>query len=204
VILGERERELLLRHAVIRRYPRGRLLFRRGDDGHSLFLVIDGEVEIFLGEDQERTLIARMHAGEVFGELSLMGDCRRTASAITVAKSSLAIVTRSEFQSRLAESGELRAAVLQHLVRLADALTVRVSTVQMGAYGRLRSCLCALAGSTDKGCAIPGIWTQQSLAEWTGCTRETVAKIMGQLRRGGWVRYNRGRIVIVRCLPTTF
>jgi CRP-like cAMP-binding protein len=204
MILGERERQLLLRQATVRRYPRGRVLFQHGDDAHSLFFVIDGEVEIFLGEPHERTLIFCVHAGQVFGELSLLKGCRRTVSAITVAKSSLAIITREEFQHCLVESAELRAAVLQHLVSLVDELTVRVSTLQLSAYGRLRSCLSTLAGSTEEAHVLPGTWTQQRLAEWAGCTRETVAKIMGQLRRGGWVRYNRGRIVIVRDLPTTF
>jgi CRP/FNR family transcriptional regulator, cyclic AMP receptor protein len=204
MILNQSERQLLLQHAAIRRYPKRRLLFQRGDEGDNLFLVIDGEVEIFLGAGHDRTLISRMHAGEMFGELSLVGDCRRTASAMTVAKSSLAMIPRAEFHSCLAENAVLQAAIFDHLVSLVDGLTMRVSTAQLGAYGRVRACLCTLAGSTEAGQALPGIWRQQSLAEWAGCTRETVAKIMGQLQRGGWVRYDRGRIVILRCLPTTF
>jgi serine phosphatase RsbU (regulator of sigma subunit) len=53
-------------------FPAGTLLFREGDPGDRLYVILDGEVEIVkaLGTPDECTLALR-HAGEFFGEVSL-------------------------------------------------------------------------------------------------------------------------------------
>jgi len=203
MMLEESERALLLERAVLRRYLRGRTLFEQGEEGHTLFLVVEGEVEIFVGEGPGRTLINRELAGDVFGELSLLADRPRTASARTVSDSLLGVVSRVTFRECHASNPALQDAMRRNLIRMVDQATMRLSTVHLSAYGRLRACLCSHVAADGVG-ALPGIWTQQSLAEWTGCTRETVAKIIGELRHGGWIRNDRGRVTILRPLPPSF
>jgi CRP/FNR family transcriptional regulator, cyclic AMP receptor protein len=198
--LRQAEWEVLLRHATMRKYPRGQLLFERNDEGHCAFLVAEGEVEIFLGDGAERTLIGRKHAGDLFGELSVLLDRPRMASACTVSDTVMATIPRAAFRACHAESAALQEAIHRHLASLLDEATLRLSTMHYGAYGRLRVCLCTLGESGQ----LPGVWTQQRLAEWAGCTRETVGKIFGELRRGGWIRCERGRIAILKPLPPYF
>jgi len=201
MVLDEIERVLLLEHGELRRYRRDSLLFERGAEGHALFLIVEGEVEIFVGDGAGRTLIGRKRAGEVFGELALLADRPRTASARTTSNSLLAVVSRASFLACHAANPPLQDAIRRHLVATVEQTTLRLATVHLSAYGRLRTCLYDHAEVDG---TLPGVWTQQSLAAWSGCTRETVAKILGDLRRGGWIRNDRGRIAILRQLPLSF
>jgi CRP-like cAMP-binding protein len=194
----------LLETSRVRRYARNQLLFERGEDGDDLFIVLDGEVEIFVDDHNSRTLVARKGPGSVFGELAPLNGGRRIASAVTLEDSRLAVVHRQTFIRCLDSSAELRRALQCHLISLVTELTARISTMNLEAYGRLRYCLYSLARERDGVLEVPGRWTQRHLAEQTGCTRETIAKITSRLKNGGWVSFERRRIVIHRELPEEF
>ena len=67
-----------------RRFDAEQYVCRQGDSGDSLYLVIDGLVEIWLEQDGERELIARLRAGDAVGEMSLLTGEPRAASVVAV------------------------------------------------------------------------------------------------------------------------
>ena len=64
-MLSEGDRDFLLEHAVVRSYRRGHLLFGQGDDATCLFVVLAGEVEVFVEHCQGRTVLTRKEIGEL-------------------------------------------------------------------------------------------------------------------------------------------
>ncbi len=64
-----------------RRYASGELLFREGDRGDELFIVLRGEVEIFSGPTGSTKQLAMIPAGQILGEMSHFDDHPRSASA---------------------------------------------------------------------------------------------------------------------------
>jgi CRP/FNR family transcriptional regulator, cyclic AMP receptor protein len=204
MMLSEGDRNFLLEHAVVRRYPRGHLLFDQGDDATCLFVVLEGEVEIFVENCQGRTVIARREIGELFGELELLGGQDRTASAVTVRDSLLGVIRKCAFEQCISARPELLAAILRQLAVAIGEMTMRLSTLSLDAYGRLRFCLSRLVRSSDGFGVVEGSWTQQQLAELAGCRRETVARILSELKRGHWIRSDKQRIMILRPLPENF
>ena len=63
--------------------PAGKILFNYGDPGDSLYIVREGQVEIFFKNDTgQRIVLERSGAGDFFGELSLIDAGPRTASAL--------------------------------------------------------------------------------------------------------------------------
>ncbi len=194
----------LLPYASERRFGRTQVLFECGDDGDSMFLVLKGQVEIFVDYRKRRTLISRKWPGDVFGELALLGDGKRTASAVARVDSCLGVVQRSDFDRCLEENPRLRQMLVRDQVDLIGQLTMRVSTTQLGAYSRLRFSLLEMARPGSEGLEIPGRLTQRDLAAHAGCTRETAAKIVATLKRGGWLRFERDRVVILKPLPEKF
>jgi CRP/FNR family cyclic AMP-dependent transcriptional regulator len=202
--LSEANRQSLLQHASVRRYRRGYPLFEQGDEATCLFLVLAGEVEIFVENCHGRTVIARKETGELFGELELLGRQHRTASAVTVQDTLLGVITKRAFEQCIGTRPELLTAILSHLALAIGEMTLRLSTLPLNAYGRLRFCLSRLAHETEGYTVVEGSWTQQQLAELTGCRRETVAKILSELKRGQWIRSDKRRITILRPLPEDF
>jgi CRP-like cAMP-binding protein len=204
MMLSEGDRNFLLEHAAVRRYRRGHLLFNQGDDATCLFVVLAGEVEIFVENCQGRTVITRKEMGELFGELELLSGQDRTASACTIRDSLLGVIRKCAFEECTSARPELLAAILRHLTVAIGEMTLRLSTLSLDAYGRLRFCLSRLARETDGVAMVEGFWTQQQLAELAGCRRETVAKILSELKRGQWIRSEKQRITILRPLPEDF
>ena len=194
----------LLPHAGQRYVRRSQMLFERGDDGRDVFLVVDGQVEIFVDHWKRRTLISRKRPGQVFGELALLGGCTRTASAIAVEDSRLGVVPYSEFNRCLEQNPDLRQDLLRDQIDLIGQLTMRVSTASLDAYSRLRFSLLDMASPGKDGMVVPNRLTQRDLAAHAGCTRETAAKIMVALKRGGWLRFEPDRVTILKPLPERF
>ena len=205
MVLADGDRNFLLEHATVRRYRRGHHLFHQGDEATCLFIVLEGEVEVFIDDGQAaRTIIDRRESGALFGELELFGGQDRIASAVTLSDATLGVIRKCVFQQCLEARPALFAALLHHLCVEFGEMMTRLSTLPLDAYGRLRSCLNSLARETNGCLVVQGLWTQQQLAELTGCRRETVGSILCELKRGGWIQCDRRRITILRELPEDF
>src|ERR1700681_2061442 len=70
--------------------PAGKILFRQGDPGDSIYLLLSGQMLIKLGapSQDERTL-ATLGPGAILGEMGPLVHAPRTATAITSAESRL-------------------------------------------------------------------------------------------------------------------
>ena len=68
-------------------------LVGEGATGYSFFVICDGEVAVSVQGDE----IARLGAGEFFGELALLGTGRRTATVATTKPSRMLVLFGSEF-----------------------------------------------------------------------------------------------------------
>jgi CRP-like cAMP-binding protein len=77
----------------------GTVIIREGDAGQGLFVIMFGEVEI-LHKDasgREKT-VAKLGAGEVFGEMSLLGDRPTTATVRTLSRTTIMFLGRDYFR----------------------------------------------------------------------------------------------------------
>lgn len=62
-------------------YQPGDVIFRQGDDGSSLFIIEEGDVEIAFGDDLGNVILDSLCHGQYFGELSLFDGAPRSATA---------------------------------------------------------------------------------------------------------------------------
>jgi len=66
-------------------YEAGTRIFEKGDSATCLYLILTGRVEIFSmnlsGDDRMYKTLAELKSGEIFGEMSLISQRTRTASA---------------------------------------------------------------------------------------------------------------------------
>lgn len=85
--------ERLARDADMVRVEQGARIVTEGDHGDHYYLVVDGEVEITIGGRHVRLL----GPGRSFGEIALLHDVPRTASATAVTDVELLTVRRDEF-----------------------------------------------------------------------------------------------------------
>jgi ABC-type lipoprotein export system ATPase subunit len=94
-------------------------ILQKGDPADRFYIITRGEVEVFLEHPGGAQIIVdRLERGQYFGEIGLIGDGHRTASARAAATTAVEVVTldRESFLSVLAES-EAAKADLDSLVR---------------------------------------------------------------------------------------
>src|SRR6516162_9766567 len=71
----------------------GGTIFREGDDAHELFVIKSGDVRIQLGN----RALTELHANDIFGEMALIDDEPRSATAVAITDVELVPVTEKQF-----------------------------------------------------------------------------------------------------------
>ena len=103
----------------------GQVLFSEGEPGESLFIVLEGQLEVLLalGTSDERQL-AVFGPGEFVGEMSLLIPGRaRTASVRAVKAARVWMMTRIDFDGLLTRQPKLAYMIVQTLTKRLDATT---------------------------------------------------------------------------------
>ena len=119
--LGPAEREALASRLGEQALPAGQAVFARGEAGDLLYLVVEGEVEIFLPAEPgaPRVPLRRLGPGGHFGELALLDGAARTASAVAVGPVRLLTLSREAFlEAVLSAPGAARVVVKELSARL--------------------------------------------------------------------------------------
>jgi CRP/FNR family transcriptional regulator, cyclic AMP receptor protein len=95
----------------------GRVLLKEGDPGREFFVIIDGQIEI----TKEGRHLRTMGAGEFLGDIALVVERPRTATATAVTDSRLLVVGHREFHSLMDQFPSIRVSVLESIaLRLRD------------------------------------------------------------------------------------
>jgi len=82
---SEGAKMLLAREGLVRDFEPGTWIVREGDKGHSLFIIVEGEVEVVKNADTPHaTTLATLRAGTFFGEMCVVDPVPRAASVLTL------------------------------------------------------------------------------------------------------------------------
>jgi serine/threonine protein kinase len=99
---------------IERWFPKGSALMKQGEAGDCLVVVQEGEVEVSVQVGEERHVLKRAGAGEVFGEMALLTQEPRTATVAAVTAVRALVLPVADFH-RLARNEPSLAAVLSRL-----------------------------------------------------------------------------------------
>lgn len=98
-------------------HDRGFVLFRQGDPGESLFVVLSGQVALEREYDGRRQILALCGPGDWFGELGVLAKATRTADATLVVPTRLLRVDAAGWEALSVRAPRLFAHVCERLVR---------------------------------------------------------------------------------------
>jgi CRP/FNR family transcriptional regulator, cyclic AMP receptor protein len=98
--------------------PHSGTLFKEGQPGDSMFLILDGQMRVYTKTRKGEILFLRMlDAGDAFGEVALLNQAPRSASVEAVRETVLVKLTSGSLQNLLSEQPALAAQFLYHLAR---------------------------------------------------------------------------------------
>ena len=168
-------------------------LFRKGDEGTALYIIMKGRIKIVLpSKVGEEVILTIFSEGDFLGEMSLLDEKPRSADAVAMEESEVYVLNRTDFLSFLQKNGDAIKCVLSCLserLRKTDDLLEDASFLTVSA--RVAKKLIELGrefGVKDKDVVRIGLrLTQQDMADLVGTTRESINKELRILRERGLV-----------------
>jgi CRP-like cAMP-binding protein len=182
---------------------RGSTLFKEGDAGDRLFVVVEGKLKLGTSSvDGRENLLSILGPGEMFGELSLFDPGPRTATASAVTDSRLLSLANDQVIGWVTEYPQVSIQMLgrlaQRLRRTNEGLS---DLVFSDVPGRVAKALIDLGSrfgvEKDDGLHVNHDLTQEELAQLVGASRETVNKALADFAGRGWVRLEPRAVVVL-------
>ena len=177
---------------------RGDVLFSEGDTPESMYIVLSGRIAIAIGNqpiDGRESVLALMERGDLFGELALLDNGKRSAMARAIEPSSLLQIPYSIVRQQLQLNPTMLWGVTKLLaMRLRIMDEVLSDSVFLDVTGRTAKRLLELSGGKDE-FVLP--ITQEELAGMVGASRERVNKAIASFIRLGWLEQHDRRYRIL-------
>ena len=181
-------------------FKRGDTIFRKDDAGQHFYLVLEGAVKIALpGEFGQEALVALLRGGEFFGELALFDHSPRSATATALDETRCALLAGDDFLSFVEAHPAATKVVFEALAKTVRRLSDRVEDlVFLDVPSRVAKYLLDLAqvnGASGSG-ELELTLTQDELAAFTGASRVSVNRVLGDLERRELITIRRRKIAI--------
>ena len=206
-LLQASDLEPLRARTVSRRYQAGQVVFDAGDESDAVYVVVAGRIRIVRhSEDGDEVMLAFVERGDIIGEMGVLDDGVRSASAIAHVESELQEISRAVFFDFLEKTPALTLKLLRLLCRRQRRTIDQVGAIAfLGLEARLARLLVALADTYGvkraNGVLIDLKIGQRDLGAFIATTRESVGKQLNLWREEGLVEKESGRLLI-RALDT--
>jgi CRP-like cAMP-binding protein len=192
--------------AVPREFDPGEVVFREGDASDTCYVVRDGRARALRTHTDGRTLtLATFGPGDIFGELALFEDERRSATVEAIERTSAVAVLGPDMRRLMSEHAEISSRLVIALGRRLRETNERLSrqsfqTVQSRVAVVLSQLVEQQAADHEVDGAAGGdvlvTATQADLAQLAGSSRESASRFLAVLERAGVISQGRGRLVV--------
>jgi CRP-like cAMP-binding protein len=174
---------------------KGETLFRRGDPGTGLLIVVKGRIRIAVPSSEGRDgVLNLMRAGEVVGEIALLDGHPRTADAVADTDGEVMLLERRDLLPLLAENGALALALMEVLCERLRQTSAQVEALMFQEMGpRIARALLQL--SQVQRLASVAV-TQKQLGEMAGTSRESANRTLKAWEAKGLVSLVPGRVTL--------
>ena len=188
--------------AVPRRFAPNQVIFREGDESDTCYIVAEGHARALREHSDGRTIaLARFGPGDIFGELAMFDDERRSATVEAMDELHAFAVMSADMRRLMREHPDIAVKLVTSLGRRLRAANERLArqsfqTVQ----SRVASVLSGLVeqaraeGATERDVLVTA--TQAELAQLAGSSRESASRFLAVLERAGIVSQGRGRLTV--------
>lgn len=185
-----------------RRFRAGEEIIDRQSDSRDVFFVAAGKVRVVMYSISGREItLDDIGPGGHFGELAALDGAPRSASVMAVEDSVLGCLGDETFRKVATETPALALSVMRRLaavVRTSSGRILDLST--LGANNRVHAEILRLARAAANGegkASISPIPVHSDLASRVSTTRETVARVMGDLSRQGILKREKNALLVL-------
>lgn len=104
-------------------FPANHTIFRQGEEGRSLYIIVSGRVRVHIGDKQ----LAEVDQGKYFGEMAVFDTQPRSASVTTIERCEFLELTQEQLYDAIEETPEIAVNIIRELSRLIRHLNDNVN-----------------------------------------------------------------------------
>ena len=169
-----------------RLFPTGTVLFREGEEGNDMYIIQSGKVQISRHTGGKEVVLATLPAGEFFGEMSIINNRARSATATVIEEAVLLVIGAKTFEAMICGSAEI---AIRMIKKLADRLEQSNRQLEILLYREPNHRVVHFLRGEAQSCGIPDTAgtaipiTESELAKRVGLPFEEVHQVVDRLMR---------------------
>jgi CRP-like cAMP-binding protein len=186
---------------IDRKFPKDAVIFEDGSIGDYMYVIRSGEVKVTkMSEDGREKILEILGEGEFFGEMALLDRQPRSASVKTTRPCTLLALSRQDFSALLRRDPDISLELIRELVRRIREADEQIrgllfERVEARTRRLLRRRANEAVPDRPDRRATPPI-THQQLADLVGTSRETVTRVLKELKDSGWLEQEGKRYIV--------
>ncbi len=200
--LGEEELARIAEVTVPRRFDPGEIVFREGDESDTCYVVRSGRTRAIREHSDGRSItLATFRPGDIFGELAMFDNERRSATIETIGHTEAIAILGGDMRRLLRQHPDMAVKLVGALGRRLRETNERLArqsfqTVQSRVAAVLGQLVAAARteGAADVDVLITS--TQADLAQLAGSSRESASRFLAVLERAGIITQGRGKLIV--------
>src|ERR1700744_6076298 len=200
--LGDEDLAEVAAVTVPRAFAAGEMVFREGDRSDTCYLMRSGRARALSEHTDGRSItLATFGPGDIFGELAMFDDERRSATVEAVGEMSVVGVLGPDMRRLMSEHPEI---AMKLVVALGRRLRETNERLSRQSFQTVQSRVAVVLGQLVEQAVAEGrdghdvlvTATQADLAQLAGSSRESASRFLAVLERAGVISQGRGRLVI--------
>jgi CRP-like cAMP-binding protein len=192
----------LIRKGHRRRFAKGEIIYRRGEPGDSLMVILSGRVKIAnVSADMREVVLSFLGAGEVVGEMAVLESKRRTADTVALEDTEAFVIPGRDLLAALRPNPQTMIELSQMLCERLRAASAIIEDSILAMRGRAAKGLLRLADQhgrrmRDGSIRIDLTLTQDDLGKYLGLSRANVSRQLRHLKDANVIKIEDAHVVI--------
>jgi CRP/FNR family transcriptional regulator len=189
--------------AVQRTFPPHHVIFREGDESDTCYVMSAGHARAIREHPDGRTItLAQFGPGDIFGELAMFDDERRSATVDTLDDVRAIAILGADMRRLMREHPDLASKVVISLGRRLRQANERLARQS---FQTVQSRVAGVLGQLVEQAQSEGVGgerdvlvrtTQADIAQLAGSSRESASRFLAVLERAGVITQGRGRLTV--------
>jgi CRP-like cAMP-binding protein len=184
-----------------RTYQPGEVIFHEGETGDAMFIIQEGEVRIHKRVRDRETTLAVLKAGDFFGEMAIIDQEPRSASASAASEAKILILSKDIFESQIKTNPKIIMAILRKMSERLRQADRQIKTLLMRdnnsrVTGTLLLLMSKNGRPSEQGIVLDRKETTEELVGMTGLPHEKVEEVLETLRRAGIAKTQNNVLVV--------
>ncbi len=179
--------------------PRGTVLFREGDPGKEMYVIQSGKVAISKKVRDVEKILATLGPGEFFGEMAIISNKPRNASASVAEPARILVIDPKTFEGMIRGNSEIAVRMIKKLADRLSEADAQIENLLLSdpasrvVHQILESCE-ARGRQTEEGIEID--FPVRELPRQLGVGEPAIRIMVGKLERGGLLERSGDRLTV--------